>query len=499
MLAFVQWGAPDQPGAAAADSLGLWPRDQALPEVAPGHTLALAPGGSPRLAAGWFDAASPTPGAVNTAPVSAWRGWKLVGSSVVAPAATWDMTGDLLDVIGISALGRPVHYRHHDGVWAPAVPIEATTYVTAGLAGSGGGNLDLVLVDPDGQLWHRRFLAGRWAAPLALGQAALLPPTLAYNTAARELELVVADPTGALQFTRTAGGPWSPWSPVGAVAGPVPPALAINLLDRPFELLFVGPDAMLDSAHFAAGSWRPPLGSGTYAVLAPAVAVTGAGTVQVVVTAPDHRVYYNELTDGIWGAWRWTGLESDTAPALLSTPTEYGLELIVADRDGRLLHSRYVNDVWGRPWPLGAVTGQPAAITAGSDGGLELLMAGADGNLWHNRFRPTSPDLVSLTNRVQQIFNAHCVECHDSGDPIEGQNLEPDSAYFNLVNVRSSEAPRLPRIDPGNPDGSYLIHKVSGTQDQVGGKGDRMPLGGQLTDDEIRTLREWVAQGALNN
>src|SRR5262249_17746132 len=156
------------------------------------------------------------------------------------------------------------------------------------------------------------------------------------------------DPTGALQFTRAAGGPWSPWSPVGAVAGPVPPALAINLLDRPFDLLFVGPDAMLASAHFAAGSWRPPLGSGVYAALAPAVAVTGAGPVQVAVTAPDHRVYFNELTDGIWGAWSWTGLESETAPALLSTPTEYGLELIVADRDGRLLHSRLVNDVWGR-------------------------------------------------------------------------------------------------------------------------------------------------------
>src|SRR5207249_698430 len=179
-------------------------------------------------------------------------------------------------------------------VWASGMPIDATSYITAGLAGSGGGKLDLVLIDPDGQLWHRHFADGRWGEPLALGPAAPLPPALAYNTAAKELELVVADPTGALQFTRTAGGSWSPWSPVGVVAGPVPPALAINLLDRPFDLLFVGPDATLDSAHFAAGAWRPPLGSGTYATLAPAVAVTGAGTVQVVVTAPDHRVYYNE-------------------------------------------------------------------------------------------------------------------------------------------------------------------------------------------------------------
>ena len=58
MLAFVQWGAPDQKGADVANSLGLWPRDQFLPPIAPGHSLALAPGGSPRSPTGWFDAAS---------------------------------------------------------------------------------------------------------------------------------------------------------------------------------------------------------------------------------------------------------------------------------------------------------------------------------------------------------------------------------------------------------------------------------------------------------
>jgi mono/diheme cytochrome c family protein len=498
LTGFAQWGAPDRKGAGAADRLGLWPRDQFLTPAAPGHSLALLPGGSPRSLAGWTEASVPTPGAPNTAPVSAWRGWRLVGAAALPPAATWDTGGDLLDAITVSARGEPLHYRHHDGLWSSAVTLTPATGLPVALAGN-GGTLDLVLIDPEGGVWHRRFAAGRWSEPLLLGQGALLPPALAYNPAAKELELVLADPSGALQLSRSAGGAWTPWSPIGAFAAPVPPALAINVLDRPFDLLFTAPDGLLKGAHFAAGSWGRPVSGDGFTLLRPAVAVSGADTVEVVITEPDHKVYYNQLTDGVWDRWRWLGLESDTSPALLASPNEPGLELFVADRDGRLVHLRQLNGVWGRPWPLGAVTGQPAAITAGPDGGLELLLAGADGSLWHNRFRPTSPDLVSLSSQVQTIFDAHCVQCHDSGDPIAGQNLEPDAAYFSLVHAASTEVPRLRRVDPGNPAGSYLLHKISGTQAQVGGKGDRMPIGGRLTDAEIQTIRDWIAQGALNN
>ncbi len=499
MLAFAQWGAADQKGAAGASGRGLWPRDQFLPKIAAGHSQSLAPGGSPRLPAGWYDAANPTPGAVNTAPVSAWRGWRLVGTAALTPAATWEMADDLLDVVSVAANGAPIHYRHHNDLWAPGVTLAPLTSLPVALAGSGGGTLDLALTDPDGGVWQRRLRAGGWSAPVLLGRAALLPPALAYNPAAKELELVVADPAGALQFSRSAGSAWTPWGPVGALVGPVAPTLAINILDRPFDLLFTAPDGMVTGAHFAAGAWSPPLPAGGQTTLRPAVAVTGAGTVEVVVTGPDHKVYHNQLTDGFWAGWRWTGLESAVAPTLLSSPAENGLELFATGLDGRLLHQRMLNGAWGTPWPLGGVTGQPTAVTAGPDGGLELLLAGADGSLWHNRFRPSAPDLVSLTHQVQKIFDAHCVQCHESGDPIAGEDLEPDAAYFSLVHAPSSEVPSLRRVDPGKPEKSYLINKVTGTQKSVGGKGERMPLGGQLSDDEIRTLRDWITQGALNN
>lgn len=499
MLAFVQWGAPNQKGASVARALGLWPADQFLPAVASGHSQALAPGGSPHSPAGWFEAAVPTPGAVNTAPVSAWRGWQLVGVSALAPAAATDLVDDFLDAIGVSAAGAPTHYRFQAGAWSSGVSLDSMTRLPVGLAASGGGSLDLALTAPGGGVIYRRFVDGQWSPAVMLGHGALLPPALAYNPAAKELELVVADPAGQLQLARAVDGTWSAWAPVGAVSGPVAPALAINLLDRPFDLLFAAPDGVPSDMQFAAGAWSPSLPAGMQTMLRPAVAVTGANTVELVITAPDHKVYHNHLTDGAWAGWVWTGLESDVAPALVSSPTDDGLELFVVGMDGRLVHSRLINGVWGQPWALGAVAGQPAAAAASFDGGLELLMAGTDGSLWHNRFRPNSPDLVSLSNQVQQIFDAHCIQCHDAGDPQEGQDLEQDSAYSSDVQIPSHEAPALYRIEPGNPGRSYLYHKITGTQAAVGGSGDQMPKGGKLSNAEIQTIHDWIAQGALDN
>jgi mono/diheme cytochrome c family protein len=100
---------------------------------------------------------------------------------------------------------------------------------------------------------------------------------------------------------------------------------------------------------------------------------------------------------------------------------------------------------------------------------------------------------------VQRIFDAHCVQCHDTGDPESDQNLEPDAAYSSTVQIPAKELPFMHRIEPGSPEKSYLFHKISGTQTTVGGSGERMPRGGRLSDAEIQTIRDWIAQGALDN
>ncbi len=67
------------------------------------------------------------------------------------------------------------------------------------------------------------------------------------------------------------------------------------------------------------------------------------------------------------------------------------------------------------------------------------------------------------------------------------------------MNVQSNQSPLL-RIKPLEPDSSYLVHKIQGTQASVNGSGSRMPLGGApLSQAQIDTVRAWVKKGASNN
>jgi mono/diheme cytochrome c family protein len=105
---------------------------------------------------------------------------------------------------------------------------------------------------------------------------------------------------------------------------------------------------------------------------------------------------------------------------------------------------------------------------------------------------------VRFASTVQPIFDANCVSCHQSGAAQQGLNLESGSSYAAIVNHRSTVVDRA-LVVPGSPGGSYLLLKVLGTQGEVGGKGVRMPMGGDLTAADIQSLRDWIAAGAKND
>ncbi len=111
---------------------------------------------------------------------------------------------------------------------------------------------------------------------------------------------------------------------------------------------------------------------------------------------------------------------------------------------------------------------------------------------------------VTLSANVQPIFTSNCatIGCHVGTDapPIgQGMDLSAGNAFSNIVGVQSAEASLL-RVNPGNPDQSYLVNKIEGTQNSVGGSGGRMPLGrSALPASQIATIRSWIAAGALNN
>jgi hypothetical protein len=125
---------------------------------------------------------------------------------------------------------------------------------------------------------------------------------------------------------------------------------------------------------------------------------------------------------------------------------------------------------------------------------------------------PVSPEPVSFSADVQPIFTTRCVACHDATTPPASLDLTAGVAYANTVNVpavRDTVAPILDRIEPEDPEASFLIHKIQGTQTAVGGEGAgaRMPFNCPvvdpprpcLTPEEIQLIRQWVVEGALNN
>ena len=111
-----------------------------------------------------------------------------------------------------------------------------------------------------------------------------------------------------------------------------------------------------------------------------------------------------------------------------------------------------------------------------------------------------TPTFASIQTEIFQTTDSAgrsaCTRCHSSTGrtPSGGLNLNPDVAYDQLVNVPGRLAGSI-RVIPGDPDNSYLIKKLEGTQPILG---NRMPNNGPpyLTDGQILFVRRWIANGA---
>lgn len=101
------------------------------------------------------------------------------------------------------------------------------------------------------------------------------------------------------------------------------------------------------------------------------------------------------------------------------------------------------------------------------------------------------PTLASIQSNV---FTPICTQCHTGAGAPQGLRLEAGVSYGMLVNVESTEVPALLRVEPGNPNDSYLIQKLEGTASV----GERMPLGGPyLPQMTINAIRQWITDGAM--
>lgn len=92
--------------------------------------------------------------------------------------------------------------------------------------------------------------------------------------------------------------------------------------------------------------------------------------------------------------------------------------------------------------------------------------------------------VAELEPKVKKILADECLSCHDAGSDDIVLAGSPEA----LLKVQSKPT-KKPILVAGDPDASYLIQKVTGAK---GIEGDKMPLGGDLSKDNIDVLRRYV-------
>ena len=110
-----------------------------------------------------------------------------------------------------------------------------------------------------------------------------------------------------------------------------------------------------------------------------------------------------------------------------------------------------------------------------------------------------SAQAATFTMVQEQIFNVSCARsgCLGNGSAAAGLQVDEGLAYDVIVDVPSVVQPQLDRIEPNDPDASYLWLKVI---DDPSIEGARMPPSGSALDqDRLDLLRGWIEAGAPNN
>jgi uncharacterized protein DUF1549/uncharacterized protein DUF1553/cytochrome c len=100
-----------------------------------------------------------------------------------------------------------------------------------------------------------------------------------------------------------------------------------------------------------------------------------------------------------------------------------------------------------------------------------------------------APAPVDYNRDVRPILAEHCFACHGMDADRRQAGLRLDTAEGAFRGGSSGR----PAAAPGRPEASELVRRVTGTDGRV------MPppqTGKQLTAEQVRVLRQWIAQGA---
>lgn len=129
-----------------------------------------------------------------------------------------------------------------------------------------------------------------------------------------------------------------------------------------------------------------------------------------------------------------------------------------------------------------------ALALGGCSGGEQALPAGGQGS-------PPTRSASVFGALEQEVFRSRCANqtgCHIGPKPAGNLDLSPGHAYQDLVGVKAERRPDRLRVAPGNPEGSYLMERLSPGDDTP-----QMPWGGPpLSSAELDRIRAWIEGGA---
>jgi hypothetical protein len=92
-----------------------------------------------------------------------------------------------------------------------------------------------------------------------------------------------------------------------------------------------------------------------------------------------------------------------------------------------------------------------------------------------------------------------------SGNPVDSTGCQDRDLHYRLTQIRAWQcndgafkSGNADYVIPGDPENSYLWQKITGTRlcDNGDDPSSRMPMVGQLTTEELMTIRQWIATGA---
>jgi mono/diheme cytochrome c family protein len=93
------------------------------------------------------------------------------------------------------------------------------------------------------------------------------------------------------------------------------------------------------------------------------------------------------------------------------------------------------------------------------------------------------------------VFGGSCAPCHTEAQFGE-LSLALDAGLRDRLLAPSKQVPTMALVTPGDPDASYLMHKLDGTHEDIGGQGTIMPPSEPVSTTTTERVRAWIAAGA---